>query len=70
MIFLKPQHGYFKNKTKQTNKQTKQHQKQAGVTGTHTPLTLALRRQRQEDFCEFQDSLFYVENFTAARATR
>ena len=34
-----------------------------------TPLIPALRRQRQEDLCEFKVSLIYIVSFRTARAT-
>lgn len=34
----------------------------------HTPLFTALRRQRQEDLCEFKGNLVYKANFRTDRA--
>jgi hypothetical protein len=33
----------------------------------HTPLTLAFRRQRQEDLCEFEARLVYTPSSSIAR---
>ena len=36
----------------------------------HTPLILALKRQRQVDLCEFEDSLDYMISSRIARVTQ
>jgi hypothetical protein len=38
--------------------------------GTHTPLTLTLRRQRQVDLCEFWASLVYIVSSRTGKTTQ
>jgi hypothetical protein len=64
-LYLQKQKTKQKKKYKQTNKQNKKEKNTTLKTKTLnwcTPLIPALRRQRQEDLCEFQASLDYIVN--------
>ena len=50
--------------------QTKQKTNTSGAWWWHTPLVPALRRQRQENLCEFEASLAYKASSRTARTTQ